>query len=125
MSSAIVSLSLIVIVMIIVVKAAKIAAESERFAIFSLGRFHSYAGPGLVIISPFIQQVVKLKVGDQGVLISGEFASFGDVDLPVRNAESIRVGQAVRIDGFDDAEPQLVAVSASPLNHCPKCGHEY
>lgn len=125
MTSAVVSLSIIVITMIMVIKSLKIAAESERFAVFMLGRFQRYLGPGLVIILPFTQQAVRLKVGDVGRLVSREFASFGDVDVPVKNTESINIGHGVRIDGFDGAEPKLVASSARTMNYCPNCGHEY
>ena len=125
MTDLIVTLSFTAIVTIILIKAAKIAAESERFAIFTLGRFDRYLGPGLVIIVPFTQLAVKLKVGDLGVLVSREFATFGEFDIPVKNTDSIRIGQAVRIDGFDDVEPRLVASSTRPMNQCPNCGHEY
>lgn len=103
----------------------KIVGEGERLAIFALGRFHSYRGPGLVLVIPFVQQVTKLKIGETGLLINKELAKFGEVDIPVTNTESMNIGQTVRIDGFDDAKPRLVASADRPANHCPKCGHEY
>jgi regulator of protease activity HflC (stomatin/prohibitin superfamily) len=106
-------------------KATKIAAEGERFAIFTLGRFHSYAGPGLVMIIPYTQQAITLKIGDLGQLKSREFATFGNVNIPVTDTASLNIGQAVRIDGFDGVQPRLVASAVRPMNHCPKCGHEY
>jgi len=112
-------------VTVTLVQSVKIAGEGERFAIFTLGKFHSFAGPGLIMIVPFTQQAMKLKVGDLGLLISREFATFNSVNIPATNTESIIMGQAVRIDGFDDTEPRLVASSVRPMNHCPKCGHEF
>ena len=125
MSTLLVQVFLTIVVMIVMIKSLKIAAEGERFAIFTLGRFHSYAGPGLVLIIPFTQQVLRLKVGDTGQLTSREFATFGNVNIPVSGTDSIDVGQAVRIDGFNDKGPCLVASFASPTNRCPNCGHEY
>ncbi len=103
----------------------RIANESERFAVFVLGRFHSYKGPGLVIISPSITKVARLKIGDIGTLTSSEFARFGEIDIPVSNTDSLKQGQAVRIDGFDGVEPRLVASSIPAKTMCPKCGHSF
>ena len=125
MTTLVFQLSFTIVVMIVLTKSLKIAAEGERFAIFTLGRFHSYAGPGLIVIIPFTQQVMRLKVGDIGSLISREFAAFDNVNIPVSGTESIGIGQAVRIDGFDDTEPRLVPSSIRSSNHCPKCGHEF
>ncbi len=40
----------------------KILREYERAVVFTLGRFTGVKGPGLVIIIPFIQQVVKMEL---------------------------------------------------------------
>jgi len=103
----------------------RIAGESERFAVFILGRFQAFKGPGLVLIAPYTQQAHRLRVGDIGVLKSSEFSCFGDIDIPTANTGSLTVGQAVRIDGFDGAEPRIVASSTSPNVVCPKCGHHF
>jgi hypothetical protein len=101
-----------------------IAEEDERFAVFVIGRFVDYKGPGLVLkVGP--QRLVRLKVGDIGTLTSHEFAKFGEVDIPIRNAESLGAGDPVRIDGFDGTEPRLVRSSIRPKTRCPNCGHEF
>lgn len=114
-----------IIAIILLLASLKIAAEGERFAIFTLGRFHSFAGPGLVLILPFVQRVLKLTVGDVGQLSSHEFATFDSINIPVTGVESLRVGQAVRVDGFDKTQPRFAATSDSPKDQCPKCGHVY
>jgi regulator of protease activity HflC (stomatin/prohibitin superfamily) len=40
----------------------KILREYERAVVFTLGRFTSVKGPGLVLILPFVQQVVKMDL---------------------------------------------------------------
>ena len=118
---------LLVLVVAIIFFAAslKIAGESERFAIFMLGRFVSIQGPGLVLIVPFTQRAHRLKIGDVGVLVNAEFARFDDVEIPVRDTGSFRQGQAVAIDGFDGVEIRLKASSARAKTTCPSCGHTF
>lgn len=118
-------LILTIVVIIVLASSLKIAGEGERFAVFILGRFQAFKGPGLILIAPFTQKVYRLRVGDIGLLKSSEFACFGDVDIPVSNADSLRQGQAVRIDGFDGVEPRIVASSTAPKSLCPNCGHKF
>lgn len=118
-------LVLSIVVIVVLSNSIRIAGESERFAVFILGRFQAFKGPGLVLITPYTQQVHRLKVGDIGVLSSSEFARFGTVDIPVSNVESLRQGQAVRIDGFDGVEPILVESSVPAKTICPNCGHNF
>jgi len=116
---------LILVMIVIFGTALKIANESERFAIFILGRFQAFKGPGLILIAPYTQKAYRLRVGDTGLLKSPEFASFGDIDVPVADVGSLKVGQPVRIEGFDGAEPRLVASSIPPTTICPSCGHQF
>ena len=116
---------LLVVAIVVLMQSLKIANENERFAVFLLGRFHSYKGPGLVLITPYTQRVHRLKVGDVGVLTNSEFARFGSVDIPISNTGSLRQGQAVRIDGFDGVDPRLVASSVPAKTTCPNCGHNF
>lgn len=118
-------LAIFIIVMVFLVNSLKIANESERFAVFVLGRFQAFKGPGLVLITPYSQKVHRLKVGDIGVLTSSEFARFDMVDIPVSNVGSLRQGQSVRIDGFDGVEPRLAASSVPAKTICPNCGHNF
>jgi regulator of protease activity HflC (stomatin/prohibitin superfamily) len=47
---------------ILLIISIKILREYERAVVFTLGRFTSVKGPGLVIIIPFIQQIVKTEL---------------------------------------------------------------
>ncbi len=52
-------LPIIVIVVLFLAAAIKILREYERGVIFTLGRFSGVRGPGLIILIPFIQQMVR------------------------------------------------------------------
>ena len=118
-----ISLALL-LVTIVLAKSIKVAHESERFAIFLMGRFVGYKGPGLVI-KTHNMRAIRLKVGDIGTLISHEFAKFDDTDIPVSRVNLLQVGDPVRIDGFDDDGPRLVKSSVPPKTRCPNCGQEF
>jgi len=55
-------LAIAAFVLMFLMAAIKIFREYQRGVIFTLGRFTGVRGPGLVIIIPFIQQVVRLDL---------------------------------------------------------------
>jgi len=52
----------VIIVVALVLYAIKILREYERGVVFNLGRFWSVKGPGLIIIIPIIQQMVRIDL---------------------------------------------------------------
>ena len=40
----------------------KVMREYERAVVFTLGRFTSVKGPGLIIIIPFVQQIERVEL---------------------------------------------------------------
>ena len=118
-------LLLLVLVVVLLTTSLKIAAEEERFAVFTLGQFSGFRGPGLIFVAPFLTRVHRLRAGDIGILTSSEFAEFNSVNIPVMNTQSLEIGQPVRIDGFDDTEPRIASSTQRATNQCPKCGHQY
>ncbi len=54
--------AVIVLVLVFIVSAIKILREYERGVIFTLGRFWKVKGPGLIIVVPVIQQMVKVDL---------------------------------------------------------------
>jgi regulator of protease activity HflC (stomatin/prohibitin superfamily) len=54
------AIGLLVLLLIIVASSLRILREYERGVVFQLGRFWKVKGPGLVIIIPVIQQMVKV-----------------------------------------------------------------
>ena len=53
---------LIVIVLIIVATSFRVLREYERGVVFTLGRFSGVKGPGLIILVPFVQQLVRVDL---------------------------------------------------------------
>jgi regulator of protease activity HflC (stomatin/prohibitin superfamily) len=53
---------IIVVVLVLAASAFKILREYERGVIFLLGRFQRVKGPGLIIVIPIIQQMVKVDL---------------------------------------------------------------
>ena len=53
---------LLVLLLAFLSSAIKILREYERGVVFTLGRFSSVKGPGLIIIIPFIQQMVRVDL---------------------------------------------------------------
>src|SRR5437762_8118818 len=54
--------AVIVIIALLVMASIKILREYERGVVFFLGRFQSVMGPGLIIILPVIQQMVRVDL---------------------------------------------------------------
>lgn len=55
-------LPLLVFLLIFVMAAIKILREYERGVIFTLGRFTGVKGPGLILLVPFVQQMVRIDL---------------------------------------------------------------
>jgi regulator of protease activity HflC (stomatin/prohibitin superfamily) len=56
------SFGALIIIIALVVSSLRILREYERGVVFMLGRFHMVKGPGLVIIIPGIQQMVRMDL---------------------------------------------------------------
>ncbi|MGQ0652171.1 MAG: slipin family protein [Betaproteobacteria bacterium] len=52
----------VVVLAIVLLASIKILREYERAVVFFLGRFHSVKGPGLIIIIPGVQQMVRVDL---------------------------------------------------------------
>jgi regulator of protease activity HflC (stomatin/prohibitin superfamily) len=52
----------VIIIAIIIFAAVKIMREYERAVVFTLGRFTGVKGPGLILLIPFVQQMVKVDL---------------------------------------------------------------
>ena len=53
---------LLILVLAFLASAIKVLREYERGVVFTLGRFSSVKGPGLILIIPFIQQMVRVDL---------------------------------------------------------------
>ncbi|WP_105264419.1 slipin family protein [Pseudoalteromonas sp. T1lg76] len=61
-NSQIFSSTIILLLILIILSAFRILREYERGVIFLLGRFYKVKGPGLIIVIPFIQQIVRVDL---------------------------------------------------------------
>lgn len=55
-------LALIVIVILFLTSAIRVLREYQRGVVFTLGRFTGVKGPGLIILIPFVQQMVRVDL---------------------------------------------------------------
>src|SRR5579864_8635445 len=49
-------------ILLLLIASVKIMREYERAVLFHLGRFRSVKGPGLILVIPFIQQIVRVDL---------------------------------------------------------------
>ncbi|MEY6432187.1 slipin family protein [Thioalkalicoccus limnaeus] len=103
---------LVTLVVVFFVSAIKILREYERGVIFTLGRFTSVKGPGLIIVIPGIQQMVKV---DLRVLVmdvpSQDVISRDNVSVKVNAVVYFRVidpeRAIIQVEDFLSATSQL------------------
>ncbi len=55
-------LTFLVLVVLVLASAVRILREYERAVLFTLGRYTKVVGPGLVLVIPIIQQIVKVQL---------------------------------------------------------------
>ena len=53
---------ILIAAIILSAKAVKILREYERAVVFTLGRFKKVKGPGLVLLIPFVQEMVRVDL---------------------------------------------------------------
>ena len=114
----------IVIVAVVLLTGIKIVPEHERFAVFRLGKFMGFKGPGLVYKLGSTEKWVKIKPGDRGELMDTALAKIHDIDLPVQVDGKAGVGQAIRVKGFQVNQLWVTPDSFQGRTVvCQKCGH--
>jgi len=65
-------LAAFVVVLAVVLAAVKILREYERAVVFTLGRFQRVRGPGLVLLLPFVQEMVRVDLRIQVIEIPSQ-----------------------------------------------------
>ena len=104
----------------------KVLRDQERFAIFTLGKFQKFKGPGLVFKWPNgLPKWIKVSVGDRGEVLKPDWVRICDWDMPFEYDSSIQVGNFVRIMGFSE-DKLIVAYDNNQERSmiCESCGHE-
>jgi len=93
-------LPIVVIVAAIVASAIRILREYERGVVFTLGRFTSVKGPGLILLIPYVQQMVRV---DQRTMV---------LDVPTQDVIS-QDNVSVKVNAviyFRVVEPQKAVI---------------
>ena len=105
-------LSIIAIAIGIVVSMFRILREYERGVIFMLGRYYKVKGPGLIIVIPLIQQMVKVDLRIRVLDVpSQDVISRDNVSVKVNAVLYFRVMDAqksvINVEDFYSATSQL------------------
>jgi len=121
----------ILFITLLLLKVIKILPESQRLAMFKLGIFVKFLGPGLVIqFEKGIFQWMRIAVGAVGELVAPDMGRFQEkkdkfFDLPVEMSDSARIGNLIRITGFtQDKARCILNPDQRKTIQCEKCGHE-
>lgn len=80
--------TVIALVVILLISAIKILREYERGVIFMLGRFWRVKGPGLILVVPFLQQMVKIQLRTVVMVVPTQ-------DVISRDNVSVRVSAVI------------------------------
>src|SRR5947209_8577829 len=95
-----------ILVFIIVVSSVKILREYERGVVFFLGRFHSVMGPGLILVVPPIQQMVRVDLRTRVFDVPPQ-------DVITRDNVSVKVNAVLY---FRVVDPQLAIIQVANFN---------
>lgn len=106
------TLSLLLFVALIVFSAFRVLREYERGVIFFLGRFYKVKGPGLILVIPLVQQMVRV---DLRILVmdvpTQDVISEDNVSVQVNAVVYFRVVDAekaiVQVENYLEATSQL------------------
>ncbi|MGO7522751.1 SPFH domain-containing protein, partial [Rhizobium brockwellii] len=60
------------ILLVVVASAIKILREYERGVVFTLGRFTGVKGPGLILLIPYVQQMMRVDLRTRVLDVPGQ-----------------------------------------------------
>lgn len=104
--------TVLVVLGVLIANTIKVLREYERGVIFTLGRFYKVKGPGLIIVIPFIQQMVKVDLRTIVMDVpTQDVISFDNVSVKVNAVLYYRVVDPqkaiINVERFMDATSQL------------------
>ena len=94
----------IIVVLVLIAASVKILREYERAVVFTLGRFQGVRGPGLVLLVPFFQEMVRVDLRIRVIEIPSQ-------DVFSRDNVSMKV-DAVRYFNVVDPERAIIQVQS-------------
>jgi len=107
-----ITLAIIILSVLLIVSIFKILREYERGVIFMLGRFYRVKGPGLIIVIPLIQQMVRVDIRTVVMDVpTQDVISRDNVSVMVNAVVYYRVVDSqkaiINVENFHDATSQL------------------
>ena len=102
----------IVILIIVLINSIKILQEYERAVVFSLGRFTSVKGPGMIILIPFIQKMMRIDLRTVVLDVpSQDLISKDNISVRVNAVVYFKVANPeyaiIRVEDYYEATSQL------------------
>ena len=114
----------VVLFVLISATSLKIVKESERLAVFILGRYAGLRGPGLVMLPPGIAGAHRLALGAVGTYMGSNLVRLDGFEVPIAANPEIRARDSVRICSFDGNEVHVERTDTPARKfRCEKCGH--
>lgn len=106
------TITLVVIVVLLFISAFRILREYERGVVFTLGRFYKVKGPGLIIVIPLVQQMVRVDLRTLVMDVpTQDVISLDNVSVKVNAVIYFRVVDAqraiIQVENYLDATSQL------------------
>lgn len=104
--------ALLIFIIVILLEAVKVMREYERAVVFTLGRFSGVKGPGLILLIPVVQQMVKVDLRTIVLDVpSQDLISRDNVSVKVSAVIYFRVIDAdravIQVENYMDATSQL------------------
>jgi hypothetical protein len=122
---------IILVITFLLASRLKILSDSQRFAVYKLGQFEKFVGPGLIFqYERGALKWVRVSIGTTGELATPDMVRIFEkkdkyFDLPVADMGSVKIGSIVRITGFTENK---ILCTMNPDQRktiqCEKCGHE-
>lgn len=104
--------TVVVVLVVLIANTIKVLREYERGVTFTLGRFYKVKGPGLIIVIPFIQQIVRVDLRTIVMDVpTQDVISFDNVSVKVNAVIYYRVVDPekaiINVERFMEATSQL------------------
>lgn len=104
--------TVVVVLVVLIANTIKVLREYERGVTFTLGRFYKVKGPGLIIVIPFIQQIVRVDLRTIVMDVpTQDVISFDNVSVKVNAVIYYRVVDPekaiINVERYMDATSQL------------------
>jgi regulator of protease activity HflC (stomatin/prohibitin superfamily) len=104
--------TVVVVLVLLIANTIKVLREYERGVVFTLGRFYKVKGPGLIIVIPFIQQMVRVDLRTIVMDVpTQDVISYDNVSVKVNAVIYYKVVDPqkaiINVERFMDATSQL------------------